>query len=63
MQEREMEGRLLAWQEHEERQARWESLPLRARREAVQRLARMMLRASEREGSDAQGATDPGAAS
>ncbi len=58
-----LEGRLLALLEHEERQARWRSLPAGARREAVEQLARMLLRARARELSDEAGDADPGAAS
>ncbi len=58
-----LEGSLLALLEHEERQARWQSLPARARRAAVEQLARMMLRARARELSDEAGDADPAAAS
>ncbi len=56
------EARLLAWLEHEERLARWESLPPPARQKAVEQLARMLLRTRSRERADETGDTDPAAA-
>jgi len=57
-----LEGALLALLEHEERLARWESLPAAAREEAVEQLARMMLQVVERESGDETGNAGPGAA-
>lgn len=49
-----LEGTLLAWLEHEERLRRWQSLPLTSRQEAVEQLARMLLRSlAEGDGDEA----------
>ncbi len=56
-----LEGALLALLEHEERLARWQSLPA-TRQEAVEQLARMMLRRRAEEGGDEAGNADPAAA-
>ena len=50
-----LEGTLLALLEHEERLARWQSLPPTVRQEAVDQLARMRLRALAWEGDDEAG--------
>ena len=54
-----LEGTLLALLEYEERLTRWESLPSAAREEAVDRLARMMLRVVEGESSNETGNAEP----
>ena len=43
----EREATLLALLEHEERMARWESLPTADRERLLQQLARLLLRAAE----------------
>lgn len=49
-----LEGTLLAWLEHEEQLERWKSLPLTTRQDAVEQLARMMLRTlAEGDGDEA----------
>ena len=58
-----LEGTLLALLEHEQRLARWESLPPATRQEAVDQLARMMLRLVAREGGDEAGDAGTAAAS
>ena len=54
-QEDRLDSTLLALLEHEQRLARWQSLPQTARQEAVDQLARMLLRALLREGGDEVG--------
>ena len=54
-QEDRLDSTLLALLEHEQRLARWQSLPQTARQEAVDQLARMLLRALLREGGDEAG--------
>ena len=55
-----LEGTLLALLQHEQRLERWESLPRATRQEAVEQIARMMLRVVAGEGGDEAG--DAGAA-
>lgn len=57
-----LEGALLALLEHEGRRERWESLPPAVREEAVEQLARMMLRVVEGESGHETGNADRGAA-
>jgi hypothetical protein len=55
---REREATLLALLEHEERMARWESVPTADREKLLDELARLLLRAAEEGGGDEQREAD-----
>ena len=57
-----LQANLLALLEHEERQARWASLPEASREQLLDELARLMLQAADAEAGDERGEAHQGTA-